>query len=49
MNRRHFLASVSATAILPIPTLAAQNTLRLKAEAVMQNILPNGDGADRRL
>ena len=49
MNRRHFLASVSATAILPIPTLAAQNTLRLKAEAVTQQILPNGDGATSML
>jgi hypothetical protein len=49
MNRRHFLASVSATAILPKPILAAQNTLQLKAEAVMQKILLNGDGADRRL
>ena len=49
MNRQHFLASVSATAILPIPTLAAQNTLRLKAEAVTQQILPNGDGATSML
>ena len=45
MKRRHFLATVSATAILPMPTFAAQDTLRLKAEAVMQQILPNGDGA----
>ena len=36
MNRRHFLASISATAILPKPISAAQNTLQLKAEAVMQ-------------
>ena len=49
MNRRHFLASDSATAILPKPILAAQNTLQLKAEAVMQKIPLNGDGADRRL
>jgi hypothetical protein len=49
MNRRYFLASVSATAILPKPILAAENTLQLKAEAVMQKIPHNGDGADRRL
>lgn len=49
MKRRHFLATVSATAILPMPTFAAQNTLRLKAEAVMQQILPNGDGATAML
>jgi hypothetical protein len=48
MKRRHFLATVSATAILPMPTFAAQNTLRLKAEAVMQQILPNEDGATAR-
>ena len=45
MNRRHFLATVSATAILPMPTFAAQDTLQLRAEAVTQQILPNGDGA----
>ena len=49
MKRRHFLATVSATAILPMPTFAAQDTLRLKAEAVMQQILPNGDGATAML
>ena len=35
MNRQYFLASVSATEILPIPSLAAQDTLRLKAERVI--------------
>ena len=30
----HFLTSVSATTLLPILTFVAQNTLRLKAEAV---------------
>lgn len=49
MNRRHFLATVSATAILPMPTFAAQETLRLKAEAVTQQILPDGDGATSML
>ena len=34
MNRRHFLASVSATAIMPMRTFAAQDALRLKAEMV---------------
>ncbi|MGJ8627441.1 MAG: multicopper oxidase family protein [Sulfitobacter sp.] len=43
MNRRHFLATVSATAILPIPAFAAQDAPRLKAEAVTQQILPLGD------
>ncbi|MCF6445190.1 multicopper oxidase family protein [Nereida sp. MMG025] len=49
MNRRHFLATASATALLPIPSFAAQNTLRLKAEAVTQQILPQGDGATSML
>jgi FtsP/CotA-like multicopper oxidase with cupredoxin domain len=49
MNRRHFLASASATAILPLPTFAAQDKLRLKAEMVMQQILPDGDGATAML
>jgi FtsP/CotA-like multicopper oxidase with cupredoxin domain len=49
MNRRHFLASASAIAILPMPTLAGQNTLRLKAEAVTQQILPDGDSATSML
>lgn len=49
MNRRHFLASVSAAAILPVPAFAAQNTFRLKAEAVTQQVLPEGDGATTML
>ncbi len=49
MNRRHFLAYASATAILPMPTFAGQDTLRLKAEAVTQQILPIGDGATSML
>ena len=44
MNRRDFLASVSATTILPMPALAGQAPLRLRAEAVTQQILPAGDG-----
>ena len=49
MNRRHFLASVSATAIMPLPSFAAQDTMRLRAEAVTQQILPDGDGATSML
>ena len=44
MNRRDFLASVSATTILPMPALAGQAPLLLRAEAVTQQILPAGDG-----
>ena len=32
-----------------MPTFAAQDTLRLKAEAVTQQILPDGDGATSML
>ena len=49
MNRRHFLASVSATAILPIPAFAAQNTLHLKAETVTQQVLAEGGNATTML
>lgn len=49
MNRRHFLATVSAATILPLSTFAAQNTLRLKAEKVTQQILPVGDAATSML
>ena len=49
MNRRQFLASASAIAVLPAPILAAPDTLRLRAEAVTQQILPDGDGATSML
>ncbi len=49
MNRRHFLASASALAILPTVTIAAQNPLRLRAEAVVQQILPAGNAATAML
>ena len=49
MNRRHFLTSISAITLIPIPTFAAQSTLQLKAETVTQQILPNGDGATSML
>jgi len=43
MNRRDFLVSASALAILPLPSFAAQNTFRLQAESVTQQVLPQGD------
>lgn len=43
MNRRQFLASASAIAILPAPTLAGQNITHLRAEPVVQQILPDGE------
>lgn len=49
MNRRQFLASVSVAAILPMPVLAGQNKIRLRAEAVTQQVLPEGDGATTML
>ena len=49
MNRRHFLTSISAITLIPIPTFAAQSTLRLKAETVTQQILPSRDGAYRSI
>ena len=53
MNRGYFLASVSATAILPIPTFAAGTPLQLKAEteaeAVTEQILPAGYSATSML
>ncbi|MGB3246524.1 MAG: multicopper oxidase family protein [Sulfitobacter sp.] len=49
MNRRQFLASGSALALLPVPALAGQNPFRLKAEAVTQQVLPEGDGATSML
>ncbi len=49
MNRRQFLATVSATALLPLPSFAAQDTLLLKAEAVSQQLLPTGNNATSML
>jgi FtsP/CotA-like multicopper oxidase with cupredoxin domain len=49
MNRRDFLASASATTALPLTALAGQAPLRLRAEAVTQQILPDGDGATAML
>ena len=49
MNRRHFIATTAATAILPLPTFAAQNAFQLKAEEVKQQVLPEGDGATSML
>lgn len=44
MNRRQFLASVSATAIFPLPGLAAGAPFTLRAEPVTRQILPEGEG-----
>jgi len=50
MNRRHFLASASAIAILPAaPGLAGQDAYRLRAEAVTQQLLPDGEPATAML
>jgi FtsP/CotA-like multicopper oxidase with cupredoxin domain len=49
MNRREFLASASALAILPISASAASDPLKLTAEAVTQQILPKGDGTTAML
>lgn len=44
MNGRRPPTSASAIAGLPRPIMAAQDPLRLKVEAVVQQILPDGDG-----
>ncbi|MBO9431428.1 MAG: multicopper oxidase family protein [Roseovarius sp.] len=49
MNRRQFLASVSAATVLPLPGLAGQTPLKLRAEAVTRQILPEGEGATAML
>ncbi|MEP3665146.1 MAG: multicopper oxidase domain-containing protein, partial [Roseibium sp.] len=49
MNRRQFLASVSATAVLPLPSFAGVTPLKLKAETVSQQILPEGEGTTAML
>ncbi|ASM72788.1 multicopper oxidase MmcO [Pseudosulfitobacter pseudonitzschiae] len=49
MNRRTFLASVSAVSLLPVRGFAAQNALHLKAQQVTRQILPQGEGATAML
>jgi FtsP/CotA-like multicopper oxidase with cupredoxin domain len=49
MNRRQFLASASAIAILPTVSFAGQNPVRLRAESVVQQILPDGNPATAML
>ena len=49
MNRRQFLASASTLALLPRALLAGQDTLQLKAEAVVQQILPRGESTTAML
>jgi len=49
MNRREFLATASAIALLPMPVLARQNISRLKAEVVMKQLLPGDAGMTQML
>ena len=49
MNRRQFLASASALAIVPLKTSAAAETLTLRAEAVTRQLLPKGEGTTAML
>ncbi|MGB7316624.1 MAG: multicopper oxidase family protein [Planktotalea sp.] len=49
MKRRTFLASTSALAFLPRAVFAAGEMLRLKAEAVVQQVLPEGEGTTAML
>lgn len=49
MNRRQFLASASALAILPLQASAAAETLTLRAEAVTRQLLPKGEGSTAML
>jgi FtsP/CotA-like multicopper oxidase with cupredoxin domain len=49
MKRRHFLASASAIALLPKSSFGGQDTHFLRAEEVVQQILPSGDGATAML
>ncbi|WP_299560289.1 multicopper oxidase family protein [uncultured Sulfitobacter sp.] len=44
MKRRQFLASTCALAMLPRTVFATQEPISLRAEAVMQQVLPAGDG-----
>ncbi len=49
MNRRQFLASASALAIVPRQASAAAETLTLRAEAVTRQLLPKGEGTTAML
>ena len=49
MNRRQFLASSAALGLLPYQVLAGSPMFRLRAEEVISQILPDGDGATRML
>lgn len=49
MNRRQFLTSASAMAMLPTSTLAAQGGFELRAEAVSRQVLPDGNGVTSML
>ncbi|UOA17469.1 Multicopper oxidase MmcO [Sulfitobacter indolifex] len=49
MNRRQFLASASALAILPLQASAAADPLKLTAEAVTRQLLPKSEGTTAML
>ncbi len=49
MNRRQFMATASAAAIMPIPAFAAQSDWHLRAEDVTQQLLPAGSNATKML
>ncbi len=49
MNRRQFLATASALAISPRQVFAGKDGIVLRAEAVTQQILPEGDGVTKLL
>lgn len=49
MNRRQFLASASALAIVPLQASAAADPLTLTAEAVTRQLLPKGEGSTAML
>lgn len=49
MNRRQFLTSASAIALLPKQVQAAQDNIVLRAEAVTAQVLPEGDGTTQML
>jgi len=49
MNRRQFMASTAAAALFPMPSLGGQAPLKLRAEPVIRQILPEGEGATAML
>lgn len=49
MNRRHFLVQASALAMVPAVSFAQQTPVRLRAEEVVQQILPDGNPTTKML